>query len=344
MHRLDIGVKIPEVYVCEDMAEAESARHYGLPYVIRPGGMDDEKLVIVMMYRTLRRKFPHIKWEEVFGVEEWCDTVIIHVPGDENAQAHVNSTGDSDLADIATEERVFHGGFEVGELDYCERSLYEYIGDKSAEVSIEELQALNLLPTFLSDIADSIKRNLYGYDWTEGYNKKLGVPLGNFNATRERKNLMILDISGSIPRGISATMLTLIDTLRTQANADLIITGSTSLWYEAGSELPDPQWIRNNCGYGNEARQFYDILEKHVAGHEFGNVICFGDEDCPEYFKSYDVGDTKIPDMSSTKIGKLWSYHTSYKRTPGYAKWVKDIGEECEEEVNTTWCKLMHRR
>lgn len=344
MHRLDIGVKIPEIYVCENQAEAQDAKHYGLPYIIRPKGLTDEKLAIVLMYKTLKRKFPHIIWSEVFhGIEYWINTIIIWVPGDPDAQAHESPTGDSAISDIAEDERIFHGGFDEGETDYCERKLYDYIGDMSSEVSIEELQALNLLPSFLSDIADSIRRNLYGYDWTEGYNKKLGVPLGNFNAARERKNLMILDISGSIPRGVSATMLTLIDTLRTQANADLIITGSTSMWFEAGSELPDPQWIRDNCGYGNEAKQFQKILEEHVLGREFGNVICFGDNDSPEHFALYNDTVFNI-DPSATKVGKLWSYHTWEHTTPGYAKWVKRIGIKVEEEVNTKWCKLMHRR
>lgn len=340
MHRLDIGIKIPEVYVCENQEEARQAKHYGLPYIVRPQGVTDEKLVGYIMYRTLRTKFPHIDWELVFKTS-FLDTIIIHVPGDEDAQAHTCPTGDSNVADIAEDDRIFTGGFDDGELDYCERELDAYIGDMSAEVSIEELQALNLLPTFLSDISDSIRRNLYGYDWTEGYNKKRGVPLGNFNAERVRKNLMILDISGSIPRGISATMLTLIDTLRTQANADLIITGSTSLFYAAGEELPSPQWIRNHCGYGNEATQFYSILAKHVVGNEYGNVICFGDDDSPNFYRYYKMSETDCPDMSSTKVGKLWSYHTNRKKTPGYARWIHDAGIEAEEEINTKWCKLM---
>ena len=340
MHKLDIGIKIPDVYVCEDQTEVKQARHYGLPYVIRPKGMSDELLVGYMMYPTLEKKFPHIRWEQVLGIGEFMNTVIVYVPGDPEAEAHISPTGDSDIADIAEDERVFHGGFDIGELDYCPRMLDEYVGDQSARVNIEELQALNLLPTFLSDITDSIKRNLYGYDWTEGYNKKRGIPLGNFNAIRERKNLMILDISGSIPRGISATMLTLIDTLRTQANADLIITGSTSLFYGTGEPLPTPQWIRDHCGYGNEAKQFYDILAKHVLGQEYGNVIAFGDEDCPEYYGRY-YGEGKMPDMSGTKVGKLWSYHTRQNKTPGYARWVKQLGLDVDEEVSTKWCKIM---
>lgn len=342
MHLLDVGIsKIPKIYVCEDIHEAEDAKHYGLPYVVRPIGYDDKKLVGYLMFPTLRKLFPHIKWDKVLGIDEFYDTVIIHVPGDPEAQAHTENTGDSCVADIAEDDRVFHGGFDIGEYDYYERKLDEYIGDMSSEVNIEELQALNLLPTFLSDIADSIKRNLYGYDWTEGYNKKRGIPLGNFNAERVRKNLVILDISGSIPRGISATMLTLIDTLRTQANADLIITGSTSLYYEAGQELPSPKWIRDHCGYGNEAKQFYDILNKHVIGNEYGNVICFGDDDCPECWANWQ--DAELSDMSSTKVGKLWSYHTHNLKTPGYARWIKDAGITCDEEQSTKWCRIMER-
>ena len=343
MHKLNIGIKIPDVYVCEDQEEIKQARHYGLPYVIRPKGMSDELLVGYMMYPTLEKKFPHIDWEHVLGIGEFMNTVIVYVPGDPEAEAHISPTGDSDIADIADDERVFHGGFDIGELDYCPRMLDEYIGDQSAHVNIEELQALNLLPTFLSDIADSIKRNLYGYDWTEGYNKKRGIPLGNFNAERVRKNLIILDISGSIPRGISATMLTLIDTLRTQANADLIITGSTSLFYANGDSLPSPKWIRNNCGYGNEARQFYKILHEHVMGNEYGNVICFGDDDCPEYFKLYESG-TNVLDkrMSQTKVGKVWHYHTWSKDKPcGYGRWVEQMHIPHEEEHDTSWCKIM---
>lgn len=344
MHKLSIaGIRIPDVYVCENKREAEDAKHYGLPYIMRPKGYDDEKLIAYVMFRTLRSKFPHINWFKVFKINPE-NTIIIHVPGDEEAEAHAElGTGDSNIADIAEDERVFHGGFEEGELDYCERKLDEYIGDMSSEVNIEQLQALNLLPTFLSDIADSIKRNLYGYDWTEGYNKKRGIPLGNFNAERVRKNLIILDISGSIPRGISATMLTLIDTLRTQANADLIITGSTSLFYANGDSLPDPRWIRCNCGYGNEAKQFYKILHEHVMGNEYGNVICFGDNDCPEYFKQYESRPIALDkEMSQTKVGKVWHYHTWSKDKPcGYGKWVEQMHIPHEEEHDTSWCKIM---
>ena len=339
MHKLSVGnIKLPDIYVCEDKHEAKEAKHHGLPYVLRPKHMNDNELIAILLWQTLKKKFPHINWYKVLHLpHSKMSTVIICVPGGE-AKAN-GDTGDSRTADIATSKRTFSGGKAIGEDDYCERKLMEYIGDESAHVNIEQLQALNLLPSFLSNIADSIRRNLYGYNWSEGYNKKLGVPIGNFDAAYERRNLMILDISGSIPRGISATMLTLIDTLRTQANADLIITGSISLWYEAGTELPSPQEIRNKCGYGNEAVQFNNILREHVKGREFGNVICFGDHDTPRYFSGYQ---SSRPAMEGTKVGKLWSYHTtSNHATPGYAEWVKDAVPDVEEEIDTSWCSIM---
>ncbi len=334
MHLINIGVKIPDIYVCENKQECNDAKHYGLPYVLRPAGYDDEKIAAAILWRTLNKLFPHIRWEEYFGFTP-RDSIIVWVPGSQNEMPEEIHTGDGQVVDIAEDRREFSGGMEPGQYDYEERTLFEYVGDRSSEVKIEELQALHMLPTFLDDIAEAIKRNLYGQDWTEGYNKKLGVPIGNFNAAAEKPNLIILDISNSIPRGISATMLTLIATLKEQANAALIVTGSTSLWWDAGEELPSPQWIRNHCGYANEYTQFYNILRTKIFGKHWGNVIVFGDTDAPSLFRNNLCG-IKVKD---TTVDKVWCFHTWKKEIPGYGEWTEDI---CEVfEYNTSWCKIM---
>ena len=141
MHQLNIGIPIPTVYVCENKREADDAKHYGLPYIIRPKGYTDEMLVACVMYRTLVKKFPHINWNKFFGRNMGESTIIIKVPGDKDAKAHRESSGDSNVADIATDERVFSSGLE-DECDYAERKLDEYIGDMSSKVNIEQLQKL----------------------------------------------------------------------------------------------------------------------------------------------------------------------------------------------------------
>ena len=160
MHKLSLaGIDIKkQIYVCEDYEEAAMARSYGISYVVRPEGMDDTKLIAIVLWDTLHKMFSHIDWRMFLRLtEDDINSVIIYVPGGE-ASAHDTCTGDSDVVDIAVEERTFSGGFDDVEDDYCERKLYEYIGDQSAKVSIEELQALHLLPEFLSDIGEAIKK------------------------------------------------------------------------------------------------------------------------------------------------------------------------------------------
>ena len=367
MHRLKIGtIPIPVVYIAEDRVEAAELRKRGIPYIIRPEGMSDEDIAKAALFTTLKSMLPYINWYKVLGLDP-RDTIVIEVPGNEEsdpADAHQSGDAgsDSEVADIAMGDRFFEGG--VG-LDWGERPLDKFIGDRSAEVSIEELQELHLLPVFLDDIATAIRKNLYALNWSEGYNKKRGVPLGNFDAGDEKDNLIILDISGSIPRGVSATMLTLVNTLKEAANAALIVTGSTSYFWDVQDEIPSAQHIRNIVGYGNESEMFHEILTRDIAGRHWGNVIVFGDCDRPvrigEYtdmLKRDDLAEWQrrtysryatSENMEGTTVDRLLLYHTGRyvnwknpkERIPGYANWVYEIGIEPEERVDKTWCKFM---
>jgi hypothetical protein len=172
--------------------------------------------------------------------------------------------------------------------------------------------------------------------WTEGYNKKLGYPLGRFNCKAELPNLLIIDISASIPDGIAATMLTLADTLRSQCNAELIITSKRSGYYPEGAELPKPQTLRDYYGRGNEASEFYGILKRYIAGREFGHVISFGDYDSPGWFCS-------LPNLINTKVHAVHHYHTEEKIETGYAKWVKYCCPDVEQHFDNSWCSVVNR-
>ena len=359
IQRLRVGnLPLPKVYVADTSEEYAVLGKKGLPRLLRPEGMGDETIAKYALLYTLRKMFPNVHWREFFGIDEFS-TIIVDVPGGD-AAAHQSGDDSEDavhIADIAEDDRYFSGG--AGE-DYGERPLDKYVGDMSAYVSIEELQALHMLPAFLDDIATAIRKNLYGLQWTEGYNKKRGFPLGNFDAGQEKKNLIILDVSGSIPRGVSATMLTLIATLKEHANAALIVTGSTSYWWDVDEQPWSPQEIRDHVGYGNESDMFMDILRNHIAGNRWGNVIVFGDgdrplilkhsEEKPDYSYRYE-SKLSIEDFAGTQVDNLLSFHTgrNYERrvrgeknqTPGYAKWIREIGLEPPEEVNTAWCRFM---
>lgn len=334
-YKLKLGnIPLPELYVCSSYNDAEMMRKNGIPYIIWKG--TQEKLIKLVMLPTLKKLFPHIKWNKILKIRQ-SKEVVVHVPGSseeettDTSSAIINKDGDENIADVADDERLFNGRNTIIENDV---ELGAFIGD--FEVNIEELQALKLLPEFMDDIATNIKKNLYGYNWYDGYNKKLKCCTGNFNSGNNLPNLIILDVSYSIPRGIADTMLALIDTLRSQANADLIVTGAKSYYWKAGSPLPTPEELRKMVPQGQESEMFIDILRKHILGKRWGHVIAFGDNDTPYINpRTYSSG---------TSVKEVWHYHTWDPDTRcGYARWVSDVDPTAIQHYNTKWCNMMDR-
>lgn len=375
LERLTIpGINLPRLYVAHNQGDADDAMYSGIPFVMWRGKTED--LVRGLLRPALEKLFPYIKWDRVLGKRRPFKTIVVEVPGEsgvgnaeadrqafEEAYRGIESEEDEsseisekklfeeptdengsliEVADVASDIRIFDGEGVVSNTPKL--SLEEYIGDLSSSVNLEVLQTLKLMPAFIGDITDCIKRNiserLY---WTEGYNKKRRAPLGNFDATKQLPNLMILDISGSIPRGIAATMIQLIDTLRTETHSDLIITASMSRFYPHGSQLPDAQTIRDEFGYGNESEDFKEILKKYICGRKWGHVISFGDDDCPDY-EGYEYGSLSF---AATSVKHVHHFHTNkYSRREnlhtGYARWCNELtGCEPEISVNTDWCKVI---
>lgn len=362
-----VGVKLPRLYIAENTDDIRIAKSKGIPYVKWNLGM--EQLLRQMLRPTLEKMFPHIKWDKVLGEKREFKSAIVNVPGQEvkndnvdpkdlmdndkiieMQHKHVHTSGNNagfEVADIAESERTFSGTSTDEQMFYDKCDIEQYVGDLSSSVNIDVLQNLKLLPKFMGDIVDCIKINLSNnMQWTEGYNKKRGVPIGTFDRSTMLPNLIILDVSGSIPRGISATMLTLIDTMRSDLYADLIITSNKSVYYPYGSELPTPQQLRDYFGFNNEATMFYRILRNHVAGRHWGHVISFGDYDAPKAYEEYEENESnRMPLMAGTTVKAVHHYHTcDDKHRTGYAQWVHDINPNVEEHYDCSWCSIINRR
>jgi len=381
MYQLKIGtIPLPKLYVCEPN-ESAKCRQLGVPYIIKPRTWTDEKLVKAVLWRTLHKKFPHIKWTSILGSMQGYGRVKINVPHvvqDEPVKArqveveakyrenpgidaHGKTGPDMEVTKDA-EYRTTGGGFEEDDkldfndsthVEWEQQSIDQYIGDLGYYVDIEQLQALKLLPQFLDDIANAIKLNLMNAAWCDGYNKKLGCNLGYWQGTDQAPNLIILDVSGSIPSGVAGTMVSLIDTLRHQANADLIITGWRSEFFPANSELPDPDKLSYMIGGCNERTQFYAILRKHVLGKHWGNVIIFGDQDAPSASrfddKRYRLKGKQDPtkfiednEMQSTEIDRIMAFHTYATKVPGYGLWAQQAAPKAEVVYNNNWVDSMY--
>lgn len=375
MRRLSYpGIKLPCVYVTNDDAEVVMLRESGMPF-IRTSDSDD-RVVLCVLYHWLRKRFPHINWRRQLGLGMAPRSYVVHVPGSTAAKESAEHTrhlvkeaeGRLDMPEEKTSERAdderdpgdaaMESSHDVADeaREFCDDGyheeareavvrLEEFCADELSHVNVEQLQALGFLPAFMSDIADAIRTNLLtSMRWRDGWNKRLGCALGDFSVGTKAPNLIILDISGSIPRGISATMLELIDSLRSQAEADLIVTGGSSYYWPASAELPTPGWIRANVDCGNEAVMFYRILRERLAGRHFGNVISFGDNDCPVDF-AYRTNEKPDEDAAmGITVDRVMHFHTWSRNTrTGYAKWVRDANPNVEEVFDTSWCECMER-
>lgn len=366
MYQLKIGtIPLPKLYVCTK-GEASKCRELGVPYIIKPQRWTDEKLVKAVLWRTLANKFPHIKWRELLGID-WRSVagLRINVPEVRMVEPEYRDNPGFDTcgwSDSAMERseggeyRETGGGLDPGdgfmeaEVDWEEQTVDRYIGDLGYYVNVEELQQLKLLPTFLDDIANAIKLNLSNSVWMDGYNKKLGCNVGHWQGSDQAPNLIVLDTSGSIPSGIAGTMISLIDTLRHQANADLIITSGRSEYWAANTELPDPDKLSYLIGGCNECVQFYAILRKHVLGKHWGNVIVFGDQDSPlrrDIQRAVEKGRTEniaLSELQSTKIDRIMAFHTYAHKVPGYGLWAVDADPKAQVVYNTDWVRCMNGR
>lgn len=361
------GIPLPEIYICENSLDAMKLRGTGIPYIISK--LDDLDIVKLILRTTLERKFPHIDWKEVLGIKSRRRLNVI-VSGSTNEDLDGTSNQaiddaydqndspleidnsdscDHEVSEIASSDRNFGGVRGYTGINEEKIPVDEYCADEASSVNIEQLQELGFLPKFMDDIATAIRMNLEGsMRWMDSWNKRLGACVGNMVYTESLPNLIILDVSWSIPEGISATMLELIETLRDRAEADLIVTGGTSRYWSRDDELPSPSAIRGMIPRSNESVQFAAILREKITGRKFGNVISFGDYDNPYSYGMLSDKDltinmdfTKIFGLQGTEVKRCLHYHTTYKDRTGYAKWCKAISPGCEEVFDNTWCKVM---
>jgi len=349
MYQLKIGsIPLPKLYIVEDKAEVKKCRSLGIPFLIKPSGWSDEKLIKAVLWRTLVNKFPHIDWTNTLKINPYdlnqLEVVEVASCHETNPGLEGGSSDDNLYTTMDDGYRVRDGGLDH-EVDLAEKrsSIDNYIGDLGYYVSIEELQSLKLLPVFLDDITNAIKTNLSNTVYMDGYNKKLECNLGSWYGSEQAPNLIILDTSGSIPRGVAGTMVTLIDTLRNQANADLIITSWCSKYYKANEDLPSPDELAGMIGGMNECSQFYRILRQHILGKHWGNVIVFGDSDAPDDSRFHRYAKQRIKDreLQTTKIDRIMAFDTYRERVPGYGLWATAASPKAPIEYNWRWTSCM---
>jgi len=220
-------------------------------------------------------------------------------------------------------EYLLHSGGEFFESDTSGNSptleVDDFIEDQYI-VDFDALSALKILPIWLDDIKSSIEANIIDevmFDPT-AFNKQLGLNIGSGSVKHNMKNLLILDVSGSIPNGVVVTITNLAKLMSKKFYADVMITGGTTqlIDYEQVQES-DIIELARLAGRNNEGKMYKKIVEQYK---EYNTVIAFGDDDHPNNFesKSFEL-------KPKFKIETIYSLHTDTRsnNVVGYARYLK---------------------
>lgn len=234
--------------------------------------------------------------------------------------------------------------FDLKSLKEGSEGFKQYIRDSSTYVDLEVLKNLKVFPVWLDSIEKAVETNIQNFAMFNPnmYNKKLEGMYGGLELTSPGKNLIIIDISGSIPKAVSSTCLTLSKNLCESFYADILITGTTSILfpYEQIHELNIEKIY--DIGMNNDQAGFKHLLT--VEERHYKTAIVFGDDDHPGY--KWGSGDKLIMDedgqkLCKWKIDKLISLHTNpeTKNLAGYARWFTPK----ETELIHNWVKYLNK-
>lgn len=288
-------VELPPIFLIEDEEDFKQLPK-GLPYII--GKQSELQFITVflefqVLYKSCLKTLIPIKWLD-------CLKSI----GYKNVKTYELRSG-GEYTSSSSE------GSTVLKIDDFVESQYF--------VDFDKLSDLKILPVWLEDLKASIQTNIIDevtFDPT-AFNKQLGLSVGSSAVKHNLKNLLILDVSGSIPNSIVISITNLAKLMSKKFYADIIVTGGRSYFIDYEDVFAtDVVEIARKAGRSNEGDMFKTIVEqvKH-----YGTVICFGDDDSPSgYLNSGGLN----PGFT---VETLYSLHTESKKgkLAGYCKCLK---------------------
>jgi hypothetical protein len=214
----------------------------------------------------------------------------------------------------------------------------DFIVEGNCYVDMNIIKELNIFPVWMETLESAISTNIYKFATFDSnmYNKKLDGMYGGMKLNSPPRNLIIIDISGSIPRQVSSTCLVIARNMAESFYADLMITGSkTTLYpYEQIHEL-DVNNIFNDNGLDNDRVYFQKLLEGDERVYD--TLIVFGDQDSPGWTwrNEFNVGlkkmmsDQEGKDLNKWKVNNIISFHAGHpymnddKTIAAYGRWFE---------------------
>ena len=312
--------KLPKVFFVTEKSEIKDIP-LGVPFIYSDPG-SEEYLVRLLEYEVLyqaalKSGYP-FNFKQILEDNGYSDlrSLYYHHP------AYIDYKTDGDIPDIDLKDLKQ----EVRPTDV----LKDFVVDSSAYVDIEILKSLNVFPLWLDDIEKAVNTNIHNFATFNNnlYNKKLEGMYGGLEFNSPKRNLIIIDISGSIPKAVSSTCLTLAKNLSESFYSDILITGSKSTLYKYEElHLLNIETIYSENEMDNDQVWFKKLL----TGEElhYKTAIVFGDNHSPgnNWRNTFNKGTKTISKEDGQKLCKwkidhLISLHTSStSRVAGYADW-----------------------
>lgn len=289
-------VELPVIYLVENQEDYNTLPK-GIPYIV--GSKEDLRFIIVflefqVLYKSCLKTGLKIKW--------------------------INMLSRIGYKSNLTKYDLHSGGeYWKGDKGTSILSIDKFIEDQYL-VSFDKLSELKILPIWLDDIRSSIEANIIDeviFDPT-AFNKQIGMNIGTGAMKHNKKNLLILDISGSIPDAIRLTIIKLSRLMSKKFYADVIFTGGQTIFLDYEEVMTkDIDNITSSISRSNEGIMYKAIVE---VPRDYNTCICFGDNDSPMGYSDCNTINNRFT------VETLYSLHTDTKKSDkltGYCKVFK---------------------
>lgn len=332
--------KIPRVYFITEREEIKEIP-VGVPFIYGDENIREDMIRLleyeVLYQEAMQSGFP-FNFRKILRDNGYTDLVDYEYSHPIYMELTTEGliTEEEDLKDV-----------ELKDLKKGSGAFKKYCKDSIAYVDLEKLKNLKVFPVWLETIEDAVHTNIHNFAVFNNnmYNKKLEGMFGSLDLVSPERNLLVVDISGSIPKGVSSTLLALSKNLAETFYADLLITGSKSTLYQYENLYDlDINKIYEENGMDNDQTYFKRLVEREERRYK--TAIVFGDNHSPgqEWSNKYNKKTKTISrsdgkKLCKWKIDKLISFHTNNtKHIAGYGEWF----EPKEVEKIGDWVKYLN--
>lgn len=201
----------------------------------------------------------------------------------------------------------------------------KFVKDSSVVVDIQKLKNLKIFPVWMDNVEKAITVNINNFAVYNPlmYNKKLDGMYGALELSSPQKNLLVIDISSSIPKAIGTTFATMSKHLAESFYCDIIFTGRDTIFipYEEIYKM-DIEEIYNIYGNNQECKEFRKIITRDLK--KYNTCIVMGDNHsvCDKWGGEKKISKKDGQKLNKFEINHLICFHTTQEDTvPGFADW-----------------------